>query len=221
VPASRARSEVHTYAKQLGVPDALPTSHRAFSFHALSLDERGRPIPILHSDEGFRLLFTDPDPAEIVGRILPVLEPFPAGLLTGAGLLVANPALANAALERDFSRFAYHGTVVWSWQQALFAAGIERQLRRDLPRETRAALLRARTKLWSAIERSHAMRTSELWSWAHADGRYRVEPFGRPGTDADESNAAQLWSTVYLGLDPPAPPRAPAPRATNDTSPGG
>ena len=118
--------------------------------------------------------------------------------------------------------------MIWSWQQALFAAGIERQLRRDLAAPVRAALLRARTALWSAIEGSRAMRTSELWSWSHADGRYRVEPFGRPGADADESNAAQLWSTVYLGLDPPAPAR-PTSRpttsqttnqTTNDTSPG-
>jgi hypothetical protein len=225
VPAARARSEVQAYAKQLGVPDALPASRRVVAFHALSLDERGRPIPILHSDEGFRLLFTDPEPAEIVDRILPVLEPFPSGLLTDAGLLVANPALADPALEHDFSRFAYHGTVVWSWQQALFAAGIERQLRRDLPRETRAALVRARTTLWAAIERSRAMRTSELWSWSQAGGRYRVEPFGRPGADADESNAGQLWSTVYLGLEPPAPSRPPSPKTTsqttNDISPEG
>ena len=115
--------------------------------------------------------------------------------------------------------------MIWSWQQALFAAGIDRQLRRDLPAPVRAALTRARTTLWSAIERSRDMRTSELWSWSHSNGVYRVEPFGRPGADADESNAAQLWSTVYLGLEAPAPVRpTPAPVAsptTNDTSPGG
>ena len=33
----------------------------ALEFHALSLDEQGRPIPILHSDEGFRLLLTGPN----------------------------------------------------------------------------------------------------------------------------------------------------------------
>jgi hypothetical protein len=221
VPASRAREEIREYAKQVRVPERFPARDASLTFHALSLDERGRPIPILHSDEGFRLLFTDPVPAEIVERILPVLEPFPAGLLTDAGLLVANPALADSALERDFSRFAYHGTVVWSWQQALFAAGIERQLRRELPGATREALLRARATLWSAIGRSRAMRTSELWSWSHSDGGYRVEPFGRPGADADESNAAQLWSTVYLGIEPPAPARQTTSQTTNDTSPGG
>jgi hypothetical protein len=60
-----------------------------------------------------------------------------------------------------------------------------------------------------------------LWSWSHSGGRYRVEPFGRPGADADESNAAQLWSTVYLGLEPPAPKPQTTRAATSDTSPGG
>jgi hypothetical protein len=27
-----------------------------------------------------------------------------------------------------------------------------------------------------------------------------MEPFGQSGVDADESNAAQLWSTVFLGI---------------------
>jgi hypothetical protein len=47
------------------------------------------------------------------------------------------------------------------------------------------------------------MRTYELWSWAFADGRYRIVPFGQGNDDADESNAAQLWSTVYPAIPRP------------------
>jgi len=54
--------------------------------------------------------------------------------------------------------------------------------------------------LWAVIDRSAELRTSELWSWSYSNGQYRMEPFGRPGVDVDESNAAQLWSTVFLGL---------------------
>jgi len=72
--------------------------------------------------------------------------------------------------------------------------------------------VRARTERWAVIDQARALRTSELWSWSYAGGRYRAEPFGRPGADVDESNAAQLWSTVFLGLAPP-------PSATG-TSPG-
>ena len=156
---------------------------------------------ILNSDEGFRLLLTAPAPADLERSLLAILRPFPAGLVTDVGIVVANPALASAALQREFTRFAYHGTVVWSWQQALLAAGIERQLQRaDLPEPTRALLTRARDEVWSVIEKSKALRTSELWSWSFASGQFHLEPFGRPGTDVDESNAAQLWSTVYLGI---------------------
>jgi hypothetical protein len=136
--------------------------------------------------------------------------------MTDAGMLVSNPMLAAPDLRREFTRFAYHGTVVWSWQQALMAAGLERQLRRiDLPAASHARLLRARATLWAAIGNSRALRTSELWSWSWSRGQYRIEPFGRPGADVDESNAAQLWSTVYLGL-----PRPAAAAPTTGTAPG-
>jgi hypothetical protein len=204
VATADARAAVAAYAQEIGVDggralQVLGTSPLAF--HALSLDERGRPVRILNSDEGFRLLLTEPAPAALERCLVALLRPFPAGLVTDAGVVVANPALASAAQRREFTRFAYHGTVVWSWQQALLVAGIERQLRRaDLPESSHALLTRARDEVWSVIDKSKAMRTSELWSWSYAGGQFHIEPFGRPGADVDESNAAQLWSTVYLGL---------------------
>jgi hypothetical protein len=107
-------------------------------------------------------------------------------------------------VQERFSRNAYHGTVVWSWQQALMAAGLARQLRRgDLTPAARAALGAAQATLWQGIEASRTMNNSELWSWSYADGRYGIAPFGAAGADADESNAAQLWSTVYLAVHSP------------------
>jgi len=207
ISAMRARQAISDYAKDIGVgaERALHGLDAPLAFHALSLDEQGAPIPILHSDEGFRLLLTEPAPDELARCLDAIMRPFPAGLMTDVGLLVANPALASADLQREFTRFAYHGTVVWSWQQALLAAGIERQLQRaDLPERTRAELERAREQIWTVIYRSKDLRTSELWSWSYARGQFRIEPFGRPGADVDESNAAQLWSTVFLGLSPAA-----------------
>ena len=55
-----------------------------------------------------------------------------------------------------------------------------------------------------AIGAARAVRNSELWSWAYRDGRYRIVPFGAGKGDVDESNAAQLWSTVFLALRPPS-----------------
>ena len=206
VPAAEARAAVIAYAKDIGVDGERAVGALGdgpLSFHALALDEQGAPVRILNSDEGFRLLLTDPAPEALARCLDAILRPFPAGLVTDVGVVVANPALATPAQRREFTRFAYHGTVVWSWQQALLVAGIDRQLRRaDLPDATRTRLRDARSLVWSVIEKSKAARTSELWSWSYAGGQYTLEPFGRPGADVDESNAAQLWSTVFLGIGP-------------------
>ena len=170
IPAPRARRDIAAYAKETGVDGGRARrslGKAPFAFNALALDDAGRPIPILHSDEGFRMLLTEPAPAELLRCLTAIMRPFPAGLVTDVGLLVANPALAGPDLQRDFTRYAYHGTVVWSWQQALLAAGLERQLQRpDLPSALRIQLLNARAELWVVIERSKALRTSELWSWS-------------------------------------------------------
>jgi hypothetical protein len=119
-------------------------------------------------------------------------------------MLVANPVFAGPEVQARFTNAAYHGTVVWSWQQAVLAAGLNRQLARtDLPASLRKQLSTARTELWNVIDAANAVRTSELWSWSFSNGRYHIEPFGQRGTDEDESNAVQLWSTVFLALPRP------------------
>ena len=202
--ASRA---IAAYSKRAGVDPApalasLPKD--GLRFNALALDASGAPIPVLHSDIGFALLFTDPSASNVVTMVDSVLRPFPAGLRTDVGMVVADPAFAGTETQATFGRNAYHGTVVWSWQQALMAAGLQHQIqRRDLPAATRAKLQAAQKTLWKVIDATQALRTSELWSWSYADGRYSAEPFGQSSGDADESNAAQLWSTVYLAIPHP------------------
>jgi len=203
-----ARQSIRRYARTIGVPDApalAAIGREAVRFPAIALDAQGRPIPVQNSDPGFALLFAQPSAAALRVMASSFTDAFPAGLRTGAGMLVANPAFADEAIQRKFSPNAYHGTVVWSWQQALVAAGLARQLeRRDLPANVRTALARAQSCLWDGIEATRAVQSSELWSWRYADGRYQVLPFGAAGADVDESNAAQLWSTVYLALRRPA-----------------
>jgi hypothetical protein len=119
--------------------------------------------------------------------------------MTPVGLLVANPVFADRETQARFTSADYHGTVIWSWQQAVLAAGLDRQLARDdLPATVRSRIAAARSQLWSVIDATEALRTSELWSWSHADGAYRAVAFGQQGKHVDESNAAQLWSTVFL-----------------------
>ena len=206
---AEARRRIAAYSAELGVSpapalSALPAA--AVEVNALALDAQYKPIPVLHSDGGFALLLQDPPAEDVEQLVTSMLRPFPAGLLTEAGLLVANPVFADETRQRELSRTAYHGTVTWSWQQALLAAGLERQVaRRDLPVETTKRLREAQQRLWSVISNTRELRASELWSWKYVDGRYQAAPFGQNSGDADESNAAQLWSTVYLAIPTPTP----------------
>jgi hypothetical protein len=210
IPNAAARRDISGYAAALNISDdaALRSVGGAsLRFHALSLSADAHTIPVIHSDEGFELLFGHPAPAALGRTVTALMRPFPAGLLTDAGVVVANPVFADPLVQSELTRNAYHGSVIWSWQQAVLAAGLERQLQRhDLPPPLRKLLLTAETQLWRAIRHAHAMRNSELWSWSFSGGQFHVAPFGAAAADADESNAAQLWSTVYLAIPEPELP---------------
>ncbi len=207
VPNRAARARIAAYAEALHVPAAAAlrsVGSGAVRFHALALAADGTPIPVLHSDEGFDFLFGRPSAADLAQAVEALARPFPAGLLTPVGVVVANPVYAAPAVQAELSRSAYHGTVIWSWQQAVLAAGLARQLQRqDLPPALVRRLRTAQAQLWHAILAADAMRNSELWSWRFTNGHYEIAPFGTQVADADEANAAQLWSTVYLAIQDP------------------
>lgn len=203
VPAAQAATDVSAYAPSAGVPaGAAPGTPLAF--YALSLDQQGNPIPVMNSDGGFALLFGTPPDDELQRIVTDVTRPFPTGLVTDAGMLIANPAYANQALWPKFTSSAYHGTVIWSWQQAMWVAGLDRQLaRQDLSAATRTLLTQARQTIWQVISNGRDMRTSEMWTWSYVNGKYQTDAFGTRSADATEANAAQLWSTTYLAIRDP------------------
>jgi hypothetical protein len=208
IPSADARRDITRYAAIMNVSsDAALRSvggDLPVIFHALSLDADGKPIAVVHSDMGFDLLFGRPSPRTLRQISKTLMRPFPAGLLTDVGMVVANPVYAAPAIQADFTSNAYHGTVIWSWQQAVMAAGLQRQLRRpELSPLVREELRAAQRQLWDAIRASRSMQSSELWSWSFAQGHFLIAPFGANAADADESNAAQLWSTVYLAIPDP------------------
>ncbi len=207
MPSATARRDISDYAAALKIPDRAALSSlddSAVSFPALALTADEKTIPVIHSDFGFELLFGRPASALLEQDVTALMRPFPAGLLTPVGVVVANPVYGSPAIQGKLTRSAYHGTVVWSWQQAVLAAGMRRQLQRtELPPPLKEHLRTAQSELWRAIDAAHSMRNSELWTWRFADGHFEIAPFGANAADADESNAAQLWSTVYLAI--PAP----------------
>lgn len=207
IPLHQARERLTHYAASIGLDPgpALASLDGDLSFHAIALDADGLPIPVMHSDDSFVLLFTKPDAAFLEQAALRLLRPFPAGLRTPVGIVVANPAFAPCPTQRGlFTSDHYHGTVVWSWQQAMLAAGLQRQLLRDdVPERIRAMLRSAEALLWEVIDAAEPHRNSELWTWTIEDGTVEHMAFGAASGHHDESNAAQLWSTVYLAVRPP------------------
>ncbi|MCG8371418.1 MAG: hypothetical protein MJA32_13005 [Proteobacteria bacterium] len=205
VAADEAGAAVAAYARDHGYP-AVTAPGKDVGFFAVALDERSEPIPVMHSDVGMDLLFLQRPPRHLAQLVDSLAAPFPAGLATPVGILAANPAYAGPAEQALVTRNHYHGTVVWSWQQAMAIAGLDRQLRRtDLPDALRSRLQEARRAARQRIAAAREIVNSELWSFAIREGGYAIAPFGQSEGHLTESNAAQLWSTVFLALEPEAP----------------
>lgn len=212
ITADQARANLASIGHDRGLPnrfitDALGTiSDEPVTFPGIALDADGAPVPVMHGDDSLVLLFGDPSPGTLHQIADRLTAPFPAGLrLPGAGTLVANPVHAGEDLRARFTAGHYHGTVIWSWPQAAYAAGIARQIDRpDLPATTRARLIAAEAILWQGIEASDALRTSEFWTYTIDDEGACIPVPAQGAGIVNESNPVQLWSTVYLAIHPPA-----------------
>jgi hypothetical protein len=200
--AGEAQKRLAAYTSEEKI-DTKDTVKAPVSFPALSLDAKGKPIPIQHTDDGFVLMFTEPSTEWLASAAARIVSPFPVGLRTPVGIVVANPVfVTDPALRKTFTRDHYHGTVVWSWQQAMLLAGVRRQLSRaDISPKARHELDKAEGALVAVIEATRPQRTSELWSFSTDAQGYHVVPFGQSAGHHSEANAVQLWSTVYLALD--------------------
>ena len=51
------------------------------------------------------------------------------------------------------------------------------------------------------ILKTRSTWSSELWSWEYSGEAFVLAPYGQLSGHISESNAAQLWSTVYLALN--------------------
>lgn len=204
--AGQVQLRQEQYLKARDLTDKIPAlinEPLATQFYAVSLAQDGTPVEIMNSDIGFALLFDEPTSEQLTIAVDSILAPFPQGLLSDVGMMVASGVYADAKLYPYVTNNHYHGEVIWSWQQALFAAGLNKQLQRiDLSEDTRIKLERAKTRLWQIINKTQAVKEAELWTWQLVDGELQVRPFGQQAGNKTESNAAQLWSTVYLAIEP-------------------
>ena len=239
IPVDEAKGLLDDYVEGNGLPfpshsDALGeldgtsgNDTQSVSFHAVALDgnDDQSVVRVMNTDDCLRhFLLNTTDEAQLSAFLSQtadlILRPFPAGLATDVGLLVANPAYGgHSVYARNFTEGAYHGEVVWSWQLAMMAAGLERQLDRctaNKTAETRRVpefcddeklypkITAAYNKLWDIIEDNARLLSNEMWSWRYEGDKFVAVPLSDltppEGEDPTESNAVQLWSLTFLGV---------------------
>jgi hypothetical protein len=218
IPNNEAISLIQTYVNQSSFPGPVNTSSipEEVKFHALALDGTFNQslVRVMNTDSCFRHFFLNTTNQTQLSSFLEetaehILQPFPIGLSTSIGLLIANPAYGGASVyASNFTASAYHGTVVWSWQLAMMAQGLARQLDRcNLPSDVpefcdNGALydkvLAAYNHLWDIIDANEQQLSSEVWSWRWEDGGYKVVSLGSISTT--ESDIRQLWSLTFLAV---------------------
>ncbi len=178
-----------------------PSLDRGVSFSAIALDESGKKIPVLYSDVTQSLWFGDLAP-ERIGELLPVLErPFPLGLRTEVGTVIANAALSDRPGDFTmFNRGAYHGNVVWSWQEAQLKQALARQIQRMSELATpeadavRERLVRVFDSTVAARRNAGELANSELWTFEVRGKELIAKAYDGAAAGAD-SNPVQYWGT--------------------------
>lgn len=164
-------------------------------FSAISLDRSGRPVPIMHSDDSFVMTFGYPTEQYLTKIVQRIQRPYPRGLWTSAGILVANPAFAPSSLKRQFSADKYHGFVSWIMQEDMLAIGLDRQLKRtDLSQQVKIDLQKCKEVVEGVLRAKSADAGGEVFSIVARNGTYVAEPFAG---DA-KTNSNQLWSYLRI-----------------------
>lgn len=125
--------------------------------------------------------------------------------MTDVGMLISNPAFGeDSVYAQNWTTGAYHGTVVWSWQLAMMAKGLELQMGRCevttnfsmMKKSGGKGMAKAKAKaavpdfctddsifenvkaayneLWDSIEKNSDQLSTEMWSWVYQNGTYKV-----------------------------------------------
>jgi len=165
-------------------------------FLALSLDENGRPIPIVNTDPAMLLLLEPLGRDRTLELVGPIMLPYPWGLFVDdLGPLVANDAYTTREVWERFRQDPYHSpTVVWGRDVNALLAGLAQQIA-SAPSPSGAdvaPLANALQRTVTAVDRS-GLRHAELWSYRIENGS--LVPV-RYGTSSD----VQLWSLTDLAV---------------------
>ena len=225
VPAEEARIRLERFtisSEFYNGPSHTDLIDNSVTYYGLALEGNNdvKNVDVMNTDDCFRLfLLNTTNDAQLSSFLnqsaLNIIRPFPAGLTTPVGVVIANPALAGEdVLRTNFTNSAYHGTVIWSWQLAMIARGLETQLDRcngdEVPAFCKDETVYGNVKLaynalWDNLEQNKEYLAQEVWSWVYSDDEFQITPLGSlpppPGvTGGTESNVIQLWSLTFLAV---------------------
>jgi hypothetical protein len=175
-----------------GVMSGQPMLGDSLTFLALSLDETGRPIPVVNTDPATELfLRSDLETRTVQENVAPFLRLYPVGLFVeGLGPIVANDAYAPRQVWERFKADHYHGPrVVWGREVNLLLLGLANQT----TARKAGGLDHALRQIQAAVNAS-GLEHNELWSYEIKGGK--LLPV-RYGTSSD----VQLWNTTDLAVE--------------------
>ncbi|KAL2070164.1 hypothetical protein VTL71DRAFT_13190 [Oculimacula yallundae] len=195
VTAETARERVEGYASTSETEGLVSHSSSIDSdvvFYGLALDGNNNlsNIAVMNTDTCFHLFMLNTTNQTQLTTLInatanSIIRRFPAGLMTDVGMLVANPAYGdNPIYAANWTTNAYHGTVVWSWQLAMMAKGLELQLARckspSIPdfcsdESVYENLRMAYNELWDVIDANAENLSTEVWSWTYDSENDRFE----------------------------------------------
>ncbi len=182
-------------------------------FLAISLDEKGQPLPVVHTDVATWLFlnnFTkeilrgEMKPEDVLWRLKLFVVPYPVGLfLEGVGPAVANDSYASFGVWENFKRDLYHSPrVIWGREVNLLFLGLAKQILAAYDTEGRikdAKLgpyvqeLRAILEKTLAAVEASGLKHNELWS-------YRIEGEKLVPARYATTTDIQLWNLTDLAV---------------------
>ena len=199
----------------------VPTTVKdGVEFTALLLDPDGKPLPVMHSDDVFLLLFGNPAIQQVrkILHLLMLSYPFGLSFLDDdIGIAVTNAVYSprdNRALGDNtknvwvkFGPDEYHGRVAWPWSMLALICGIHDQVMKSVDHEGRPRngvtrndvelFRKLLNKLKTSIEKLGPLAMSEVYKFAPAKAKdgmiWQAEPMGI-------STPVQLWSAAPANM---------------------
>ncbi|MFQ5637431.1 MAG: hypothetical protein ACE5IR_05500 [bacterium] len=182
-------------------------------FLAISLDEKGQPIPVVHTDVATWLFLENVTEQilkghmkreDVLKRLRTIFVSYPVGLfLEGVGPVVANDVYASPEVWESFKRDLYHSPrVVWGREVNLLFLGLAKQILaaydsqgrlKDAGLDSYVKTMRAFLDQTRAAVEASGLKHNELWSYRILGPRLLP---ARYATTTD----IQLWNLTDLAV---------------------